>query len=189
VALTFVGPVGGLVSGQPGGVSAAYDITAAAVLTGPGAQTITAITQAANAIVTISTGGAANPFFVGETVSFTGIVGMTQLNGTSATVVAIGGVTTAWTITLNVNSTAFTAYASAGTIYNVNPSILCQVACQVAGTITLNDSNTLAAAGLTNQIITIASMTAGQVLALNWPCALGITASVVTTGTFSVSFT
>jgi hypothetical protein len=188
VALTLVGPINGAPLGLPGGLSAAYQLTAAAVLTGPGANTITAITQAASAVVTISTGGAANPFFVGETVSFLSVVGMTQINGLTGTVTAVGGVTTAWTITVTINSTAFTAYASGGTIQNVNPSVLCAVVCQVTGSITLNDSNTVAGAGITNQIFTVASATAGQIFVLNWPCLLGITASAVT-GTHSVSFT
>ena len=188
MALTMVGPVNGLTPGLPGGVNAAYDITAAAVLTGPGAQTITAITAAAAAVVTISTGGTSNPFTVGGQIAFASVGGMTQINAVVGQVTAIGGVTTAWTITTSINSSAFSAYTSGGTCQNVSPSILCALSCQVGGSITLNDSNTIAAAAITNQIIVV-TMTAGGVLTLNWPCALGITASAVTTGTFSLTYT
>jgi len=41
---------------------------------------------------------------------------MTQLNTLVGTVTAIGGVTTAWTVTTSINTTAFTAYTSGGTI-------------------------------------------------------------------------
>ncbi len=75
---------------------------------------ITAISQAASAVVTVSTVSGANPFFVGQVVGFSGIVGMTQMNGLTGVVTAIGGASGAWTITVNINSTAFTAYSSGG---------------------------------------------------------------------------
>lgn len=107
MAATIVGPVNGLVLGQPGGIWAVYNITAAATFTGASA----------------------------------------------------------------------------------NPSILCTLSCQVAGTITLNDADSTGTAAITNQIFTSTTITAGQVIILNWPCLNGITASVVTTGTFSLTFT
>src|SRR6266481_1992237 len=44
-------------------------------------QTVTGITQAVNAVATLSTGGGANPFSVGQTITFASVVGMTQING------------------------------------------------------------------------------------------------------------
>lgn len=120
------------------------------------AQTITGITQATSGVVTLSTGGGSNPFSVGQTITFASIVGMTQLNGLVGTVTAIGGVTTAWTVTFNINTTAFTAWASAGTA---------------------------ASFGAGNQILTVpfGSLTSGQVIALEFPCANGILVSAVPT--------
>jgi Pectate lyase superfamily protein/Ubiquitin-activating enzyme E1 FCCH domain len=77
--------------------------------------TITAITQAASAVVTVNQVSTVNPFLVGDVVSFSGVNGMTQINGLGGTVSAIGGSSGAWTFTININSSAFTAYSSAGT--------------------------------------------------------------------------
>lgn len=71
-------------------------------------KAITAITQAASAVVTV---GAANGFSVNDLVYFSGVVGMTQINGLVGQVTASPGTT----ITVNINSSAFTAYASGGT--------------------------------------------------------------------------
>lgn len=76
---------------------------------------ITAITQAASAIVTVGT----HTFVVGDVVEFSGVVGMTQINGLIGTVTAID----AATITVNINSTAFTAYTSGGTAATLQGSI------------------------------------------------------------------
>jgi hypothetical protein len=63
----------------------------------------------------VSTVSAANPFAVGQTVQFTGVLGMTQINNQTGTISAIGGSSGAWTFTANINSSAYTAYASGGT--------------------------------------------------------------------------
>lgn len=70
------------------------------------AQTITAITQAASAEITIG----AHQFVNGNKVLIQNVVGMVQINDTIGTISA----TTATTITVNINSTNFTAYASGG---------------------------------------------------------------------------
>jgi uncharacterized protein (TIGR02217 family) len=75
-------------------------------------RAITAITQAAQAVVTVG----AHTFIVGESVGFTGVLGMTQINGLRALVTAISGTT----ITAAINSTAFSAYTSGGTV-QTNP--------------------------------------------------------------------
>jgi hypothetical protein len=78
----------------------------------PKNRVITAITQAASAVVTFA---APHNFKVGELVRFhlprvTALAyGMTELDGVSATVTAIS--TANNTITVNVNTTAFTAFA------------------------------------------------------------------------------
>lgn len=77
---------------------------------------------------------------------------------------------------------------TAAQVIKAKPGVLATLVCVVAGSITLNDSATTGGAGATNEFYTNASMTAGQVVPLNWPCFAGITASVVTTGTFSISF-
>ena len=188
----IVGPLGTVAAGLPGGLSAALDVTATGVIksapgvcykiavTTPGtstaltlndsnalvtAQTITGITQAANAVVTISTAGASNPFAVGNSIAFASVGGMTQINSVAGLVTAIGGASGAWTITTNINSTAFTAWSSGGTA---------------------------ASFSVANQIISIpaASLTAGQIIVLEWPCAAGIlVSSAPSAPVISISFT
>lgn len=81
------------------------------------AYNITAITQAASAVVTINSPAAANPFTVRDSPGFALIGGMTQMNGQIGIyVTATGGVSGAWTVTLGINSTGFGAYTSGGTI-------------------------------------------------------------------------
>ena len=75
-------------------------------------RVITAITQAASAVVTVG----AHTFVVNESVYFSGVVGMTQINGLRGTITAIG----ATDITVAINSTGFSAYTSAGNV-NTNP--------------------------------------------------------------------
>lgn len=178
--------VGPIQVGGPGGSSAAYDITAAAVLktfsaiavrinciiTGNitlndanalvTAQTITAITAAASAVVTLSTVSATNPFALGNSIAFASVGGMTQMNTATGIVTAIGGASGAWTVTTNINSTNFTAYTSGGTAASFS----------VANEIGIFD------------------MTAGQApVEIDWPCAEGILVSAVSAGQFSIAFT
>jgi hypothetical protein len=186
---SIVGPV--LASpGLPGGVSAANNITAAGVLkaatgvcykvsvSAPGttgtltlndsnalvtAQTITGITQAANAVVTLSTVSGSNPFAIGNSIAFASVAGMTQINGVAGLVTAIGGSSGAWTITTNINSTAFTAWSSGGTAASFSAA---------------------------NQFANLASLSTGQVVELEWPCIAGILVSAVPAGSpvVSISF-
>lgn len=86
-----------------------------------------------------------------------------------------GGVSAAYDIT-------------AAAVVASGPGLACRLACQVAGSITLNDNNSTSSGNsVANQIFS-GSMTAGQVIPLNWPVAHGITASLVTSGTFSLTF-
>ena len=75
-------------------------------------RAITGITQAASAVVTVG----AHTFVVNESVYFSGVVGMTQINGLRGTITAVG----ASDITVAINSTAFSLYASGGNV-NTNP--------------------------------------------------------------------
>lgn len=75
-------------------------------------RSVTGITQAASAVVTVG----AHTFAVGESVRFSGVVGMTQINGLRGTITAIG----ATTITVAINSSAFSSYVSGGTV-NTSP--------------------------------------------------------------------
>jgi uncharacterized protein (TIGR02217 family) len=74
---------------------------------------IAGITQAAQAVVDVGS----NTFLVGESVFISGVVGMTQINNRRATVTAKPDSTH---ITVNINSTAFSAYVSGGTV-NTQP--------------------------------------------------------------------
>lgn len=93
-------------------------------ITAPISATVTAITQASSAVVTVNTVSGSNPFAIGNTVGLTGVVGMTQINNVNATVTNIGGSSGAWTITINVNSAAFSAYVSGGTLSSPFPYAL-----------------------------------------------------------------
>jgi hypothetical protein len=70
---------------------------------------ITGVSQAAQAVMTITNGGTVP--VAGMQVTISGVVGMTELNGNTYDVVSVVG----QNVTLDVNSTAFTAYASGGT--------------------------------------------------------------------------
>jgi hypothetical protein len=71
-------------------------------------KSITAITKAAQAVVTV---GAAHGFIATDVVYISGVLGMTEINGLVGTVVSTG----ATTITLTIDSTLFSTYTSAGT--------------------------------------------------------------------------
>lgn len=76
-------------------------------------DTIAGITQAAQAVVDVGT----NTFVVGDSVYFSGVSGMTQINGRRGNVVAKPDSTH---ITVDINSTGFSAYSSGGTL-NTRP--------------------------------------------------------------------
>jgi len=75
-------------------------------------RNITAITKAASAVVTVGS----HTFEIGESVHFVSVAGMTQINGLRGTITAKA----ATTITVAIDSTAFSTYSSAGTV-NTNP--------------------------------------------------------------------
>jgi len=72
-------------------------------------RAITAISKAANAVATVGP----NTFLIGESVAFSGVVGMVQING-------LRGVITAKpdpdNIAVNIDSTAFDTYTSGGNL-------------------------------------------------------------------------
>lgn len=72
---------------------------------------VSAITQAANAVVTIG----ASAFKIGDRVVFNNVLGMLEINNKVGTVVAAS----LTSITVDINSTNFTAYASGGTASKV----------------------------------------------------------------------
>ena len=74
--------------------------------------TITGATQASPCVLTCT-----NQVSVNQLVSISGVVGMTQLNGNVYNVIARSGTT----LTLGVNSSAFTAYTSGGSLQVVGP--------------------------------------------------------------------
>jgi len=76
--------------------------------------TVTAITKAANAVVTIGT----HNFVVGDRVYFSNVLGMTQINNKIGTVTGIA----ATTITVNINSSAYGVYTSGGVAWAIEKS-------------------------------------------------------------------
>lgn len=96
-----------------GGTFTAFSLDTTTGLVSPAPDstaTITAITQAATAQVTTS---AAHGFTVGQTIYFSGVLGMTQINGLTGVVQTVP---TGTTFTVNINSTTFSAYTSGGTV-------------------------------------------------------------------------
>lgn len=91
-------------------------ISASTSVTTVVSSSITGISQAASAVVTVSDTTATNPYQPGSILTISGVAGMTQINGLTGTVTAIGGASGAWTLTLNIDSSAFSAYTSGGTI-------------------------------------------------------------------------
>lgn len=80
-------------------------------LPGLARSSITAITKAAQAVVTAPAHG----FTVGQSVALYGVQGMTQINGRRAIVTR----TTTNTLTLDLDSSSFSDYASGGQIQNL----------------------------------------------------------------------
>lgn len=78
-------------------------------------KAITGITVAASAVVT----SVAHGYLLGDFIYFKNVVGMTQINGLVGEVTNVGG---ANVFTVNINSSAFTAYSSGGLAeYYVQP--------------------------------------------------------------------
>ena len=74
--------------------------------------TITAITKAAQAVITIG----AHSLTTNHSVYISGVSGMTEINGQRANIVATG----ATTITVAINSSGYSTYTSGGTV-NTRP--------------------------------------------------------------------
>lgn len=72
-------------------------------------KTITAITKASQAVITV---GSSHGYVVNNTVYISGVGGMTEINGRRGLITAVGGST----ITVNINSTGFTTYTSGGQV-------------------------------------------------------------------------
>jgi hypothetical protein len=97
-----------------GGGTATVVLSGGANATSVG-HTITGISVAASAVVTVSDTTGMNPFTVNQQLVFAGAAGMTQINGLTGTITAIGGSSGAWTATVNINSSGFSAWTSGGT--------------------------------------------------------------------------
>ncbi len=81
---------------------------------------ISGISKATNGVVTLSSAASANPIVVGQSIYVAGVSGMTQINGQSSLVTAIGGSSGAWTATLVLNTSGFGAYSSGGQVQSMH---------------------------------------------------------------------
>lgn len=81
-------------------------VTFAADLT----RSVTSISQAAQAVLDVGSG---HSFAAGMSLQVSGVAGMTQINGLRTLVTATG----ATTVTLAINSTAFSTYTSGGVVH------------------------------------------------------------------------
>src|SRR5574337_406442 len=70
-------------------------------------KSITAITKAASAVITV---GSSHGYVVNDVVQISGVAGMTQINGLRAAVTAVGSTD----ITVAINSSTFSTYTSGG---------------------------------------------------------------------------
>ena len=71
--------------------------------------TITSITQAAAAVITIG----AHTLVIGQSVQVSAVIGMSQINALRGLITAVTGTT----ITVAINTTLFSAYASSGVVH------------------------------------------------------------------------
>jgi hypothetical protein len=101
----------------------ASDLTVTSSSVRPVAGTVTGISVAASAVVTVNTVAASNPYAIGQWVSFSGVVGMSQINARTGPVTAIGGSSGAWTVTVGIDSSGFSAWTSGGTMLGSTPLI------------------------------------------------------------------
>lgn len=69
-------------------------------------KTITNITQATEAVITV---GGGHGYIAGDYVHISGVSGMTEINGQRATIQSVGGST----ITVDINSSGYTAFSTA----------------------------------------------------------------------------
>lgn len=99
--------VGGAVS--PAAQWSVDNTTGLITLAANKSRSITAISKASAAVLDVGS----NSFSVGESVAVTGAAGMTQINGRRALITAKPNSTQ---ITVAINSTAYSAYASGGTV-------------------------------------------------------------------------
>jgi hypothetical protein len=78
---------------------------------------ITGATVANPVVLTLTIPAGTNNFVVGQMVTISGVVGMTQLNGNTYTITAVSPTT----ITISVNGSAFTPYISGGLATPLEP--------------------------------------------------------------------
>ena len=76
---------------------------------------------------------------------------------------------------------------NAATVIKGAPGILVRIVVITAGSITVNDAATTGAASAANQIFS-GSVSAGQVIELDWPCGTGIVVSAVTTAVVAIAY-
>ena len=95
------------IAGIDQAVGFAVDYTTGLIQFDDEQDVIVGITQAANAVVDF---GAAHNYEVDDTVYFSGVVGMVEINGLRGKVVSLLGNT----ITVDIDSSLFTAYSSGG---------------------------------------------------------------------------
>jgi hypothetical protein len=128
-------------------------------------NTISGISVASSAVVTVSTSQVQNPFVVGSQINFSGVSGMAQINGLVGTITAIGGSSGAWTATTSINSSGFSAWTSGGTTalnIQVGDILLLFANAGGTGTATITYPSGFAAVqSLTNINIATGNQTAG----------------------------
>ncbi|MCY1353081.1 hypothetical protein D9M69_394110 [compost metagenome] len=104
------GKVAVAVGGQllPAGQWSVDTTTGRITLAANKSRTITAISKASSAVITVGS----HTFVVGDSTVITGVTGMTQINGLRALVTATSGTT----ITVAINSALFSDYTGGGTV-------------------------------------------------------------------------
>jgi hypothetical protein len=83
------------------------------------------------------------------------------------------------------NSSAYNI--TAAQVVKATRGVCVKISCITAGSLTLNDCAVLGNAAISNEFFS-GSLTAGQVIELNWPCGTGITVSALTTFVGAMAF-
>ena len=152
---------------------------------------VSGISQASSAVITLSTVSTINPLSIGCPVQLYNVVGMTQINGVIGSVTAIGGSSGAWTATVTINSSGFSAYTAGGQLSPIGNSAFgyqsgFQVAARGANTLMGYQVASSAEPGAANSIY---GYQAGQALNCNagagsadYNCIFGFQAALRMTG-------
>jgi hypothetical protein len=119
-----------------GHVSADVQCMAIAPYADPGyfsCERVTDVTHASSAVITIDSKREVNPLSGGSTVEFKDFAGMRELNGKSATVLAIAGTVGRYSATVDLDTRQFGSFSGGGIVFDSSGTILSKIATSTIG--------------------------------------------------------